>query len=411
MKNNLMALSLLPLLAAGSSLHSVAAPSRDSAAKEPESADSAAKIEWYATLLSSQAKLGKNSNVCLSPYSLASCLALLKPGAAGQTRAQLDVVQGELAALSAQASSSSLPLQSANRLYIDLGFKPYEQYLQQIGSASLSSLPLSTQCENSRTDINKWVEQQTKSRIKDLLPKGALDSNTRLVAVNAVHMLAEWQFPFHKQSTSQQNFSCGDGKQRKVDTMYAVDRESSMFAYPQVPGSEFAVAFPYKYVQGKQRAWMLCLMPDKQHDAASLAGKFAAGSLESVRKQLAQQGAEGDFESHVSLPKFSFSTSMDLGTSLKELGVTLPFSERADFSLLSPVPLQLSLVVQKSFIAVDEEKTEAAAATAAVVATLSIPRPKQKRYLRFDRPFVFVVLDSAPGMPYFIGIVQNPLQQ
>lgn len=400
---------MLLLLACGLPVNSFGNEPGKSAAKDGVKADKQ-PLSWYGSLLSKQAAEKGGSNICISPYSLASCLSLLKPGAAGQTLQQLDIVSGNLSSLNAQVAKSSLPIRSANRLYIDSGFKPYDKYLHKIGEASLATLPLSTQSESSRKDINNWVQKQTNDRIKDLLPQGILDSNTRLVAVNAVYMLAQWQYPFQPEATHKKIFNCADGKQIKVDTMHTVDDGATRFYYPNVEGCEFAVAFPYKPAAGKQAAWMLCLMPNKSASVSGLASKFGAQELADIRRQLVKPQAASEVECHIALPKFSFTSSMDLVESLKALGMKAPFSNKADFSAMSAAPLQLSAVIQKSFIAIDEEKTEAAAATAAVVTLRAMPRPKQQRIYSFDRPFLFVVMDAAEGLPYFMGIVQHPGQ-
>jgi serpin B len=248
--------------------------------------------------------------------------------------------------------------------------------------------------EAARQTINQWVSEQTKERIKDLFPQGLINPDTRLALANAIYFKAKWENPFAAASTRPQPFTLLDGSQASIPMMAAHSPMRIPFA--KGPGYQ-AVDLPYK----GNAIRMLVLVPDagtfKEFEAGLKAGKIseALGSLEEKTVAL-------------SLPKFTFSSEFRLAKTLSDLGMPDAFDPgRADFSGMTGKPdLFIRDVVHKAFVAVDEEGTEAAAATGVAMELSAALLPDET--LTVDRPFIFLIRDSATGSILFSGRVLDP---
>ncbi|HEU0297551.1 MAG TPA: serpin family protein, partial [Anaerolineales bacterium] len=248
------------------------------------------------------------------------------------------------------------------------------------------------QFESVRKEINDWVYDETQEKIKDLLPEGVLSSDTRMVLVNAIYFKADWLNQFDANDTFDSPFHLLDGTDVTVKTM---NQGTSM---PYYRGDGFqAVELPY----AGDTAAMDIFVPDE--------GNFEA--LESsLNSDLFNETINGlqPASMMLSLPKFTFESSFNFSDTLKSMGMVDAFAaDKADFTAMTAEnDLFISNVIHKAFVAVDEEGTEAAAATAVIVDVTSAIMYDVT--LTIDRPFIFIIRDKISGQILFIGRVLDP---
>jgi serpin B len=247
--------------------------------------------------------------------------------------------------------------------------------------------------EDARTAINEWVAEETEDKITDLIPQGALDALTRLVLVNAVYLDATWASPFSKDATYDGRFTPLAGDAVTVPMM----NQSASFAYAEGDGWQ-AVELPY----ARDELAMLVVVPDEGR-FAEIEGQLQDGLFDEAAGALAPVG-----EVELALPKFEFRTNASLSDALRALGMETAFDPlTADFSgMTKQERLYISDVIHEAYIAVDEEGTEAAAATAVIMRVASaVMEPKQ---LIVNRPFLFALRDIDTGAMLFMGRVTDP---
>jgi serpin B len=255
--------------------------------------------------------------------------------------------------------------------------------------AGLRILDFITEAEKSRLTINDWASDQTEGRIKDLIPPGAIDEWTRLVLTNAIYFNAAWKYPFDEKMTADGPFYLLDGGQVTVPMM----RQAESFGYTGGEGYQ-AIELPY---DGDELS-MVILLP-------------ASGNFEAFERELQAQQVNDIISGlqptrvTLTMPRFKFVSQFSLKDTLARMGMPDAFSpDDADFSGMTGNPeLFISDVVHKAFVAVDEAGTEAAAATAVIVATTSMPGE-----VTIDRPFIFLIRDIKTGAILFVGRVLNP---
>ncbi len=249
--------------------------------------------------------------------------------------------------------------------------------------------------DKSRKAINDWVEGKTNQKIRDLIPRGILNGLTRLVLVNAVYFKANWASKFDPKGTRPAKFTTLDGKEVEVDMMrktaeYHLHRDRDMGC----------LVLKMPYVGG--RLSMFFFLSDKPDEFEAMEAKVGGFDFNEMSKEGRQ------VKTDVAVPKFKLQTSHQLNEPLKKLGLTDMFEAgKADFSRLSArkEDLKVSSVVQKAFVEVNEEGTEAAAATGAVVMTrMAMVNPR----FFLNRPFLFAIRDDLTGMLLFVGRVTNP---
>lgn len=359
--------------------------------------------------------LPPGGNVVLSPYSIAVALGMTLAGAGGSTAEEMRAVLGAddrfhagLNALTthveglagrqerADGSKAEISLDAANQLFGQEGVgweQPFLDLLAEEYGAGMRIVDFETAAEEARDLINTWVEEQTEDRIEDLIPEGVLDALTRLVLVNAIYLKAPWESPFVTEATAPGRFHLLDGRTVEVDMMAGAD----VFG-PLVTGDGFRAArLPYA---GGGLA-MTVVLPDEGR-FAEVEEVVVGGRLGSVLEGGTPTGVD------VRLPKWTFRTSAGLGEILADLGMPTAFEPgMADFRPMTEEDLDLfiSAVLHQGFIAVDEEGTEAAAATAVVVGETSAPVLES---FHVDRPFLYVIHDVEHGTPLFLGRVLDP---
>ncbi len=357
----------------------------------------------------------QSGNLIFSPYSLSTAMALSYGGAAGDTQveiantfhfamdkepfhaAYIEIVRK----LQNRRIKRSYDLHIANAIWAhkDLTFKPsYFQLIEDRYQAALKELEFQSDPDESRREINRWVEGHTNKRIKDLIQPGVIDAETRLVLTNAICLKAQWSRTFSKEQTYDENFNTSRQASIKIPMMH----QTESFRYLNADTFEL-LELPYK---GNDLS-MLIVLP-KQVDG-----------LEDVEKLLSAtalaQWIEG-LELHivdVSLPKFTTTAEFKLNDTLQTLGMHLAFDrDRADFSDMTERPqgLCIAAVVHQAFMEVDEDGSEAAAATAVVMApgAGAVPIDVKRTVFRADHPFLFLIREPTTGSILFVGRVVKP---
>ncbi len=357
-------------------------------------------------------------NLVFSPYSISLALAMTYAGAGGETQSQMahalhfslpaDRLHPTFNALDLQLEQAGQPtspdvqplqLNIANGIWAQANhpFLPGTlDLLAEDYGAGIHLADFIQQAEPTRQEINQWVSDQTKGKIKDLIPQGALDAMTRMVLANAIYFKGDWLSPFDPNSTQDAAFNLTDGSQTQVKMMF-----NTLHDLPYAGGDGYqAVELPY---QGGNAAMDL-LVPDsgKFNDfEAALDNQKLSAILQSLSSTTVVLG----------LPKFTYSSEFGLADVLKSMGMTDAFDpQRADFSGMDGQrDLYVGAVIHKAFVAVDEKGTEAAAATAVMMQAASEPAGEMTR-LTIDRPFLYLIRDIQTGQILFIGRVLNPSQ-
>lgn len=384
------------------------------AAGQDAAADSTQQFTF--ALYEQMAKDAKpDENLFISPVSIHVTLAMVAAGAEKNTEKQM-LAALQLPALGKKESaafgkmlaalepkSDAYQLAVANRLWGEKGyaFKPaYLETAKKDFLAPLEQLDFSGSPEPSRATINRWVEKQTNDKIKDLLPAGSISSTTRLVLTNAIYFKGTWQREFAKDRTRDAAFFTKNAQRanpaevKKVPLMY---QEAN---FPAYAADDFqAVALPY---QG-DRLEMIVLLPRDVEGLAALEKKLTAKFFAETRENLR------DTKVKLWLPKFKLEESYEMNDTLIALGMADAFSaEKADFSgMTGDRDLFLSAVYHKSFVDVNEEGTEAAAATAGVM-MLRMARPRDEFIFRADHPFIFAIYDRETETVLFLGRMVSP---
>lgn len=373
--------------------------------------------DLYQNLAASRA--GKN--LFFSPFSVSSALGMTWEGAKGATademRSVLHVPQADgkpwetarmHAAIGELSKKFNQPDQSfslvvANALWVEKSMPLREEFLASIQphyDAKLAPMDFIAEPEAARKQINTWVEEKTKDRIKDLIPAGVIDADTRLVLTNAIYFKAAWPSEFQKELTQEQDFQLADGTKAKVPSMH-----NPSVNLARHKGKDFEVV-ELNY-EGASVV-MTIVMPDSPDGLPAIEKALTADSWKTWTAGLKFTSTD------LYLPKFKMETDYPLSEPLQKLGMPLAFTPgKADFTAITDSPdgskLFISAVIHKAFIEVDEKGTEAAAATAVTIqATSAIMEPEEPKLLRIDRPFLFAIRDRESGTLLFLGRVMDP---
>ncbi len=292
----------------------------------------------------------------------------------------------------------------ANRLYGQAGYdfqKPCLALLKKSYGAPLEPLDFKNTPGGAARRINAWVEEQTHNRIRDLIPEGALNGKTRLVLVNAIYFKAQWESKFEKEATKPAPFHGNGGTSRDVPMMM----QEADFGYMKRAGFSI-VTMPYAAGSDLQ---FVILLPDRMSGLAALESRLSATLLADCADLQTR-------EVLLSLPKFTLKPPvMELTSPLKELGMKSAFDDppgSADFDGIAPrkpdESLCISEVFHKTFLSLDENGTEAAAATAEDSKAVSVITNSKPVKVNVDHPFLFAIQDRKSGACLFIGRVTDP---
>jgi serpin B len=355
----------------------------------------------------------KDENLFYSPTSISLALAMTSAGARGETATQMAGVlhwKNDAAALHAGMNAwirqlnaidkgQEYELRVANRLWAQQGYKflnPFLKITREQYQAPLGQINFQTQAEPARQTINQWVEQQTAGKIQDLLPQGTIESRTKLVLTNAIYFKGNWQTPFKKSGTRDLDFAVTSSQKQRVPTMQMTDD----FRFARLEGLKL-LQMPYT---GGQLS-LIAVLPDEVDGLA----KVEAGLSPETWKVWTT--ALKSTQVWVRLPRFKMTSEFGLKRALSELGMPLAFEEgSADFSGMNGKhDLFISAALHKAFVDVNEQGTEAAAATGIVIKPLSaVVEPTKPQEFHADHPFLIAIVDNRAGSVLFLGRVLDP---
>ena len=360
-------------------------------------------------------------NLFLSPFSIRTALAMAQAGARGNTAEEMrralcisspdetmhEALAEAIVRLRA-AGNGDYEMAVANALWSQDGAPLQPEFVdlvaRQYGGA-IEVTDFRHDAEAARLSINRWVETKTRQKIRDLIPSGGLTALTRLVVVNAIYFKGMWALPFRKADTRNEPFYLEEGGEVHAQLMHQLEE----VRYTRARGYQ-AVELLY---QGDDIS-MLILLPDQNKGLRDLEETLLA------RRVLVRGASMAIRVVRLALPRFKISWgAVALGGQLEALGMALPFTENADFSGINghkppdEDSLTISNVVHKAVVEVNEEGTEAAAATAVVMVTSSmLPSvSKPTPVFRADHPFLFVIRERRAGTILFLGRVTDPTRE
>jgi len=356
----------------------------------------------------------KGQNIFFSPYSISNALALAGEGAYGTTRSEIltvlhlpanDTVRREgFASLNAGIGTpdSGYTLDTANALWAEKSYAFLPSYIAIAGryyAANATNLDFFSDPEGSRQTINRWVGQRTAGKIPVLLPQGSIDSLTRLVITNAVYFKGTWDRQFNPKATTDADFRTSSGGTVKVRMMQDTGHDAR-YPYAETDRVQY-IELPYSSASGRSLSMGVILPKDDSITAAE--SLVASGGIPAL-----QQSA---YTRHVllSFPKFTVETSYALPATLQSMGMKAAFGPGADFSGMDGTRnLSITDVFHKAYIDVNEQGTEAAAATAVVIGVAAAAPEQNPLVFRADHPFIFFIQDRDSGAILFMGKVENP---
>ncbi len=353
----------------------------------------------------------EKGNLFFSPSSIHTALAMTYAGARGNTAAEMAKTlhygkgekffgaYGRVVEQTKAAKDADYQLNIANALWLQHD-KPFLAPFLKLNTdhfkAGLFDVDFKRAFAPARRKINKWVEDKTQEKIKDLLPPGSLNAATRMVLTNAIYFKGDWATQFKKAATRDMDFHVSANKKIKTPMMY----QTGKFGYTETPDMQ-ALKMPY---QGKDLS-MVVLLPKKDAGMARFEKSLTAGNIDLWVKRLRYPR-----KVRVYFPRFKMEYKMKMNEVLKKMGMLLAFGGRADFSgMTGSQDLFISGVFHKAFVKVDEKGTEAAAATAVVMERKSMSKgPSRPPVFKADRPFLFLIRHEKTGMILFLGRVTEP---
>jgi serpin B len=343
-----------------------------------------------------------------SPYSISAALAMTYEGAKGQTADEIksvfhfpenNVLRPNFAAIynGINKKNKEYQLSTGNALWAQQDYSFLQNYLTTVETyygGKAANLDFVGKTEESRQTINSFIEEQTSNKIKDLLPQGFVDSMTRLVLTNAIYFKGTWNWEFDKSNTREQDFKITQDNVIQVPMMY-MKNDKAKFNYLDNDNLQI-LELPYK----GDNISMLILLP--KDNLESIGSSLTKEKLEEWKNQMNEEKLDAIY-----LPKFEFDTKYFMKETLEAMGMPAAFdSSLADFSgMTGQKDLFIGFVIHQAFIKVDEQGTEAAAATAVGMNLTSMP---QQNIFRVDHPFIFIIQDKNTGNILFLGKVINP---
>ncbi len=361
----------------------------------------------------------QKGNVFVSPLSISVALGMTAAGAKGETLAQMSMAlrlpeladkreqqqrfQQLISAIYAGPERKKRPyeLHVANAIYAQKGYpwrEEYKKVVNQFG-AEINDVDFAGAAESTRMAINKWTAEQTRDKIQNLFAEGTIDALTRLVLVNAIYYKGTWEKPFAKTTTKDAPFRLADGTKQDVPMMFQRSRVR------MVETEEMQLLeLPY----AGQQTSMLVFLPTAVDGLEKFEPKLTAEATAKVVGDLKPAG-----EVQIYLPKFKLATEYSLNDTLKAMGMTDAFDfQKADFGgMVTSKPegsLVITKVVHKAYCDVNEEGTEAAAATGVAIGVRSVAPPAKPKVFKADHPFVFAIRHNPSNTILFTGRVSNP---
>jgi serpin B len=353
----------------------------------------------------------RDGNLFFSPESISTAFAMAYAGARGTTAEQMaatlhytlppEKLHPAMGALLAGLNGphAGYQLRVADALWAEKDFTFLDDFLKLTSSdygAGFNRVDFKGSSEAVRATINQWVEEKTEDKIKDLLPAGSVKPSTRLVLTNAIYFKGDWQAQFDKAQTKDEDFHVSAAQTVKTPLMHL----TSKLGY--FNGGTFqTVDIPYK----SGELSMIVLLPNDEGGLPALEKSFTSANAKQWLSQL-RPGSK----IVLTLPKFKMTQQFQLGGTLSAMGMAEAFGRNAaDFSgMTGKRDLWISAAIHKAYIDVNEEGTEAAAATGIVMRSMIAARPEPPIVFRADHPFLFLIRDNHSGAILFMGRVNDP---
>lgn len=359
----------------------------------------------------------RDGNIFLSPHSISAALLLADLGAEGETNKQIRTTFGlesipklevhkaykQLESALNAEKGELISLSSANKIFSKSGLKVDERYVslsKEYYGSGVEMLDFKNEAEKSRVRINKWVEDRTESKIQNLLPSGSIGPLSLLVLVNAIYFKGKWINPFQSFRTLKEHFYLTKRNTVPVDMMH--DKQNLKYVRDKEVGYS---AVELRYQGGN--ITMVFILLNEIEGLGDIEKKMDSGLITDISRMLKVAGRP---EVILEIPKFKMETMYELERDLPKLGITDMFNQRAaNFSAMFPeTNVFISSAIHKAYIEVDEQGTEAAAATALVVTTLHEARFEQPNYFIANHPFIFLIREAKSDTILFMGRYIRP---
>ena len=398
-----LALIVAGLIAVGTAPQNTTRPDTPDGAGNVAAGNNQFAFDLYRHLADDPVYAGEN--LFFSPYSISSALAITCEGARGTTADEIGAVlhlpaNGTLrregfAAIDAglNQGSGNYTLRTANALWAEKTYAFLPEYIDVAArwyGANVTNLDFIENPGGSREAINRWVEEKTEEKIRDLLPPGSIDSMTRLVITNAIYFKGTWAEQFNPDRTTEEGFRVDSGTTVPVRMMHG----DAIYPYTETEALR-VLEMPYACGNGTELS-MLVLLP-KEDDLVAVEENLDAEKVMNLRESLTSQQVE------VFFPKFTLETEYSLPRALAAMGMPTAFTDDADLSGMDGTrDLFITGVFHKAFVDVNEEETAAAAATGIAVGGGVTP------VFCADHPFVFLIIEKDSGAILFMGRIVNP---
>ncbi len=352
----------------------------------------------------------EKGNIFFSPFSISSAFAMVYEGANGKTAQELNSVfhfqeisskrwkNWELILNGINKKSKTYELFTANALWIQEGFKilpEYKKVIENYYKGSVSNLDFAGKTENARLEINRWVEERTNKKIKNLFYPGSLNQLTKMVLTNVIYFKGEWLKQFDKNETRDEDFRVGKERIVKVPMM-RITGQNARFNYAEIEKLQI-IEMDYK----GEKLSMIVLLPEE--DIEKLEKSLTEENLRNWLKELREERVD------VFFPKFKLNKKYILNENIKDMGAPSAFTPgEADFSKIDGTrKLFIQIAVHQAFVEVNEEGTTAGGATGIGIGVTAVP---VKKVFRADHPFIFLIREKGSGNILFIGNVYDPTE-
>ncbi|XP_075682818.1 serpin B3-like [Rhinoderma darwinii] len=378
-------------------------------------ASSKAVFSFSYDLLKEILKTEKNKNIFYSPVSISIVLEMVMRGSDGNTKSQMEKVlhvpkpcssatkdseeglQPDIKELLSNQTGKKYELKIVNGLFGEKTFTVLDQYVKRIKNefnADLQTVDFQHNAEAERKKINEWIKSITNGKIIDLYAKGSLDASSVLALVNAIYFKGQWAKKFHPENTKEGTFHMTKNEKKTIQMMSM----SGKFKFAALTEIKCKVLhLPYE-----EDISMIILLPDEIDGVNELLSKATPDLLTSWVQTKNLRETEIDMK----IPKFKMEASYQLLSMLKKLGMTDLFQTNADLSGISKTKgLVVSSVAHKAFIEVNEEGTEAAAATGVGISVTSLP---VRVPFIADHPFIFYLVKKSNSLVLFQGALFSP---
>ncbi|XP_075555089.1 iris-like [Dermacentor variabilis] len=363
-------------------------------------------VDLYKQLM---AKDQRDGNIFFSPFSISAALSMALGGARSDTAEELsavlhvdaDEVHSHFASFFSKLPDYAVgvKLNIANRMYAEQTFPVLSSYvalLRDKYNTTIESVDFRNKYESVRLEVNSWVEKTTESRIRELLPSGTVDAMTTLILVNAIYFKGLWSSQFDSKYTRTSDFHLDSRNKTQVEMMF----QESSFSMGHSDDMEVeALEIPYC----GSKTSMVLLLPKDIEGLSKLEERMTGSALSKMLENMRRCS-----NVKLYLPKFKLEQAVNLKAVLQGMGINDFFGLAADLSAISDAgKLVATEVIHKAFVEVNEEGTEAAAATAVIMMCRSARMSEVERKFVVDRPFMFLIRSHDPEVVLFIGSVRR----